>query len=200
MHLLGLTFAPRLKNVAKRQLYAFQTRRAYQQQGYKLLPHGGIKTECIEGQWDEILRFIATIKLKESTASQLFKRLNAYSRQHPLYHALKEFGKLPKSDFLLRSMDTLELRQAIEKQRNKGENANKFARAVSFGNNQEFPLQRHLQNTLFYNEGLRVRKVPLPFVACARKAAILRGKIWSAYASDVVGFLYGNTAKVTLCL
>ena len=138
MHLLGLTFAPRLKNVAKRQLYAFQTRRAYQQQDYKLLPHGGIKTECIEGQWDEILRFIATIKLKESTASQLFKRLNAYSRQHPLYHALKEFGKLPKSDFLLRSMDTLELRQAIEKQRNKGENANKFARAVSFGNNQEF--------------------------------------------------------------
>ena len=138
MHLLGFTFAPRLKNVAKRQLYAFQTRREYQQQGYKLLPHGVIKTECIEGQWDDILRFIATIKLKESTASQLFKRLNSYSRQHPLYHALKEFGKLPKSDFLLRYMDTLELRQAIEKQLNKGENAKKFARAVSFGNNQEF--------------------------------------------------------------
>jgi len=39
---------------------------------------------------------------------------------------------------LLRYPDILELRQAIEKQLNKGENVNKFARAVSFGNSQEF--------------------------------------------------------------
>ena len=84
------------------------------------------------------LRFIATIKLKEATASQLFRRLNSYSRQHPLYTALKEFGKIPKSDFLLRYIDILQLRQMIEKQLNKGENVNKFSRAVSFGNNQEF--------------------------------------------------------------
>jgi TnpA family transposase len=30
-------------------------------------------------QWDEILRMIATIKLKEVTASDLFRRLNSYS-------------------------------------------------------------------------------------------------------------------------
>lgn len=79
----------------------------------------------------------ANIKLKEATASQLFKRLNSYSRQHPLYQALKEFGKIPKSDFLLRYPDILDLRQAVEKHLNKGENVNKFARAISFGNNQE---------------------------------------------------------------
>jgi TnpA family transposase len=97
-----------------------------------------MKTDDIAVQWDEVLRFIATIKLKEATASQLFKRLNSYSRQHPLYHALKEFGKIPKSDFLLRYIDTVTLRQAVEQQLNKGENANKFSRAVSFGNHQEF--------------------------------------------------------------
>lgn len=97
-----------------------------------------IKTELVASQWDDVLRFIATIKLKEATASQLFKRLNSYPRQHPLYHALKEFGKIPKSDFLLRYTDILEMRQAVEKQLNKGENTNKFSRAVSFGNNQEF--------------------------------------------------------------
>jgi hypothetical protein len=67
-----------------------------------------------------------------------FKRLNSYSRQHPLNHALKELGKIPKSDFLLRYTDIVELRQAIEQQLNKGENVNKFARAVSFGSSQEF--------------------------------------------------------------
>ena len=48
------------------------------------------------------------------------------------------FGKIPKSEFLLRYIDILPLRQAIEKQLNKGESANKFDRAISFGNNQEF--------------------------------------------------------------
>ena len=40
---------------------------------------------------------------------------------------------------------------------------------------------------LFYHKGLGVRKTPLPLVAGARKAAILRGQIWSAHESDVVG-------------
>jgi TnpA family transposase len=138
MHLLGFAFAPRIKNFAKCQLYAFQKRKEYQLKGYKILPDGYIKTEPIALKWDDVLRFIATIKLKEVTASQLFRRLNSYSRQHPLYQALKEFGKIPKSDFLLRYIDILPLRQTIEKQLNKGENANKFSRAVSFGNHQEF--------------------------------------------------------------
>jgi hypothetical protein len=42
---------------------------------------------------------------------------------------------------------------------------------------------------VFYHKGLRGRKTPLPFVACARKAAMLRGQIWSAHESDVVGLL-----------
>jgi len=52
-----------------------------------------------------MLRFIATMQLKETTASQLFRRLNSYSKQHPLHQALKEFGKIPKSDFILRIVD-----------------------------------------------------------------------------------------------
>jgi hypothetical protein len=39
-------------------------------------------------------------------------------------------------------------------------------------------------------KGLRVRRTPLSFVACDRKAVILRVQIWSALESDVVG-LYG---------
>ena len=52
-------------------------------------------------------------------ASQLFRRLNSYSQHHPLYLALKEFGKLPKSEFILRFVDNLALRQAVEMQLNK---------------------------------------------------------------------------------
>jgi TnpA family transposase len=138
LHLLGFSFAPRIKNLKLQQLYGFRKRREYKQLGYELLPDGYIKEPLIETQWDEILRFIATIKLKETTASQLFRRLNSYSKQHPLYQGLKEFGKIPKSDFILRIVDDVELRQAIEKQLNKGESGNKFSKAISFGNNHDF--------------------------------------------------------------
>ena len=57
------------------------------------------------------LRFVATIKLKDTTASQLFKRLNSYSKQHPLYRSLQEFGKIPKSVFVLQYVGSVELRQ-----------------------------------------------------------------------------------------
>ena len=138
LHLLGFSFAPRIKALKHQQLYGFRKRREYAQQGYEILPDGYIKTPLIEPHWDDMLRFIATIKLKEATASQLFRRLNSYAKHHPLYQALKEFGKILKSDFLLRFIDEVELRQAIEKQLNKGENANQFSKAISFGNHHDF--------------------------------------------------------------
>ena len=66
------------------------------------------------------------------------KRLNSYSKQHPLYRALKEFGRMPKSLFILKYVDDKTFRQSIEKQLNKVEGSNKFSKAVSFGHNHEF--------------------------------------------------------------
>ena len=84
------------------------------------------------------MRLIHTIKLMETTASDLFRRLNSYSRQHPLYQALKAFGQITKSLFILGYIDKVELRQAIESQLNKVELANRFTRAVAVGNPREF--------------------------------------------------------------
>src|SRR2546423_1556370 len=138
LHLLGFSFAPRIKALKHQQLYGFRKRREYEQQGYEILPDGYIKMPLIEPHWDDMLRFIATIKLQEATASQLFRRLNSYATHHPLYQALKAFGKILQSDFLLRFIDDVELRQAIERQLNKGENANQFSKAISFGTNTTF--------------------------------------------------------------
>lgn len=138
-YLLGTMFAPRIKGVGRQRLYAFKNRKFYEDQGHTaLLPHRAIRSDVIESQWEEVLRFIATIRLKVSTASQLFKRLNSYSKQHPLYQALREFGKLPKSFFILKYVDDQTLRQSIEKQLNKVEGSHKFAKAISFGHNNEF--------------------------------------------------------------
>src|SRR5215210_454724 len=137
-HLLGFTFAPRIKGLSRQYFYAIEKRKFYEELGCEILPDAHIDKELIAVHWDEILRFIATIKLKHTTASQLFKRLNSYSKQHPLYRALKEFGKIPKTLFILKYLDEPVFRQAIEKQLNKIESSQKFAKAISFGHNQEF--------------------------------------------------------------
>jgi TnpA family transposase len=136
--LLGFEFAPRIKGIGRQRLYAFKPRPHYEAQGYTLLPVRLIRENLIVDQWDDVLRFIATIRLKVTTASQLFRRLNTYSRQHPLYQALKEFGKIPKTLFILKYCDDLQYRQAIERQLNKVEASNKFSKAISFGHNHEF--------------------------------------------------------------
>ena len=83
MYLLGFEFAPAIARLYKQKLYAFAKNIEYTEKGYKILPDGYIKTDLIEENWDNILRLITSIKLKECNASQIFKRLNSYSRQHP---------------------------------------------------------------------------------------------------------------------
>lgn len=138
VHLLGYTFAPRIKNFKKSVLYGPQSRSVYQAQGFPIFPDRMTSDEIILSRWDNILRLIATIALRETTASQIFKRLSSYSLQHPLYQALKEYGRLIKTQFLLRYMDNVELSQAIERQLNIVELIHRFSKAVFFADNQEF--------------------------------------------------------------
>jgi TnpA family transposase len=105
---------------------------------YKILPSRGVHVKLIEENWDDVLRFMATIKLKYTPASQLLKRLSSYAKEHPLYKALKEFGRIIKSLFILTYLDDVVLRQRIEKQLNKIEFANKFSKAIIGDNKQEF--------------------------------------------------------------
>ena len=136
--ILGFSFAPRIKNFKDQQLFGFYAPKYYHNLDYALTPKRKINTQKIKDNWDDILRFSVTIKERKTTATQLLKRLTSYSRQHKLYAALKEFGKIIKTDFLLNYIDDVTLRQRIEKQLNKVEASNRFSKAVFFGNNQEY--------------------------------------------------------------
>jgi len=137
-HLIDTAFAPRIKKIHHQNLYSFSSKATHQRKGQVILPSRAIDHRLILRHWDDILRFIATIKLRHSSASQLFKRLSSYASDHPLYKAIKEFGRLIKTQFILSYYDDMELRQRIEKQLNKVELSNRFSKAVFFANNQEF--------------------------------------------------------------
>ena len=137
-YLLGITFAPRIKQVSKQRLYSFLPKKFHEERGDIILPSRNISNKLIEDNWQDVLRFMATIKLKEVTASTLLKRLSSYARANPLYKALKEFGRIIKSFYILTYFDDVRLRQRVDKQLNKVELANKFSHAVFHANDQEF--------------------------------------------------------------
>jgi TnpA family transposase len=136
-HLLGFSFAPRIKGVGRQTLYLFRTKNR-SSPDWVITPDKTINADLIRENWDDLLRLVTTIKLKENTASDIFRRLNSYSRQHALYQTLKAFGQIIKSLFILRYVNEVELRQAIEKQLNKVELTNRFARAVAVGSPREY--------------------------------------------------------------
>jgi TnpA family transposase len=137
-HLLGFSYAPRIKNLKKQILYTFKSRKNADQTDWKITPDKYINEKVIKDNWDDFLRLVCTIKLKETSASDIFRRINSYSKEHALYKTMKAFGQIIKSLFILRYLDELELRQAIEKQLNKVELANKLTRAVAVGNPREY--------------------------------------------------------------
>lgn len=136
-HFMDILNAPRPKNINRQKLYGFTGRKTYKRMGYKILPSRGVHIKLIEANWNTILRFMTTIKLKYTPASYLLKRLSSYAKEHPLYKALKEFGRIIKSIFLLMYIDDVNLRQRIEKQLNKIEFANRFSKAIIGDNKQE---------------------------------------------------------------
>jgi TnpA family transposase len=137
-YFLAISFAPRLKNIGKQNIYGFSSVKTYEKLGYKILPSRTIDLKLIIKHWDDILKFMVTLKLKKITASQLFKRLSSYNKDNPLYKAIKEFGRIIKSLFILTYYNDVKLRQRIEKQLSRIELSNKFSRAVFYANNGEF--------------------------------------------------------------
>jgi TnpA family transposase len=137
-NLVGVAYAPRFKNLKRQRRYIFRSRQSVDRSSWKIQPQGYVDEDHIIQFWDDILRFIATIKLKETTASDIFRRLNSYSKQHGLYQALKAFGQPLKSLFILRYIDEPVLRMSIEKVLHGVEHVHRFTRAVSVGNPREF--------------------------------------------------------------
>jgi TnpA family transposase len=62
------TYAPRIKNLKKQSLYMFRSQRGADRTGWTIKPDKYVDRDLITASWDDVLRLVAIIKLKESTA------------------------------------------------------------------------------------------------------------------------------------
>jgi TnpA family transposase len=117
--LLGMQFAPRLRDIGDQQLY----RVSREQKARHLAPRfkGTIKQDLILRHWDDFLRLAGSLKLGWVTASLFISKLQAYPRQNVLTRARQEYGRLIKTLFILRYLESEDYRRQINAQLNKGE-------------------------------------------------------------------------------
>ena len=133
MHFLGVTFAPRIKSVQNQTLYAYNDQSLKKNSQFRLGPNSKINRSLIIKRWDDILRLMASIKLNYVSAADIFRKLSSSSKDTELYRAIKEFGRLLKTHFLLHYVNDLDLRQRVEKQLNRVELGQSLSRSIFHG-------------------------------------------------------------------
>ena len=82
--------------------------------------------------WDELLRVAGSLKLGWVTASLLISKLQAGARENVLSRALRDLGRLVKTQFILRWIENQDYRRRIHRQLNKGEALHALRRFLFF--------------------------------------------------------------------
>ena len=91
-HLLGLQFAPRIRDLGAQRLYRLDA--PPRKEGVAVLLKGLVRSKTLLDNWDELLRVAGSLKLGWVTASLLISKLQAGARENVLsraLHALRRF-------------------------------------------------------------------------------------------------------------
>ncbi len=136
-HLLGFSYAPRMKNVSTRNLFIFKD--SILKKNIEGVAFKKVQTDWIKDYYDEILRIAYSIK-KGHVSGELVMRKLCNKSSH-LRRAVVEMGRIEKTLFLLRYFTSKELRRKIQIGLNKGEANNSLAKAVQFGQEGKFTIK-----------------------------------------------------------
>jgi TnpA family transposase len=129
--LLGLQFAPRIAGLADTRLWF--TGPAIDTPAGRLLRHK-VRLQQIAAQWDELLRLAASLHEGTVTASLLVSRLHAQQRRSRVAAALQDYGRLVKTEYVLRQLTRPAERRAVYRQLNKQESLHALHDAIFYGN------------------------------------------------------------------
>ena len=128
--LLGYRFAPRIRDLPQKRLYAFTPNAT--PANVRALVGGKINEPLIERNWPDILRIMATIAAGIVAPSQILRKLASYPRQNELALALLEVGRIERTLFMIDWILDAGLQRQAQIGLNKGEAHHALKRAISF--------------------------------------------------------------------
>lgn len=119
--LLGLTFTPRIKDLADQQLYRTENVDLSDLPLVRARLSKRVNTRVILEMWDEMLHLAGSLKLGWVTASLVIEKIQAAARKSQMARALQEYGRLIKTLHALGWYESEEKRKWANRQLNKGE-------------------------------------------------------------------------------
>lgn len=128
--LLGYRFAPRIRDLPQKRLYAFTPNAT--PANVRALVGGKINEPLIERNWPDIPRIMATIAAGIVAPSQILRKLASYPRQNELALALREVGRIERTLFMIDWILDAGLQRQAQIGLNKGEAHHALKRAISF--------------------------------------------------------------------
>jgi TnpA family transposase len=136
LNVFGYQFAPRYRDLfdkVKEALYGFKHPSQYDEDGM-LKPVRKLNPELVVEEWDNIQRIMVSLALKTTTQHIIVSKLSAFARQNKTRRALWEYDNMIRSLYLLDYIDSLPLRQHVQRALNRGESYHKLRRAISYAN------------------------------------------------------------------
>jgi TnpA family transposase len=143
--LLGLQFAPRIRDLGDQCLYRLKEGKDHGLVNDLLT--GKLNPQLFLKQWDDLLRVAGSLKLGWVTASLLISKLHAMPKQNTLVKSLQEYGRLIKTHFILRYLGSEDFRRQINLQLNKGEALHSLRRYLFVANEAQIR-KRHPEDQL----------------------------------------------------
>lgn len=138
LNLFGYQFAPRYRKISSRAKMIYSFRYPSHYQGELLQPTRKINTRLLREEWDNIQRIIASLALKSTTQSTIIRKLSSYARKNRTKKALWEYDNIVRTHYILRYINSRELRKNVQKALSRGENYNRLRKHIFYAHGGKF--------------------------------------------------------------
>jgi TnpA family transposase len=182
-HLLGFLLLPRLKHFKRQRLYRVEKGDAQTYPNLQSVLSRSIDWECIEQQYDEMVKFATALRLGTADAESILRRFTR-GTVHPTYKALGELGKAMKTVFLCDYLRLEPLRREIHEGLNVIESWNAANDFILYGKGGEFATNR-LEEAETSMLCLHLLQVSLVYVNTLMIQEVLREPAWQGRLTAV---------------
>lgn len=152
--MLGRQFSPRIRGIQKQRIYRLDDDKDYGALAPLLKPKDRrARLDWITPEWDRMGQFYASLENGHMTASTALKRLVGFSGKNNFYRANREFGRVFKTEHILRMMSDPVARKQVRRGLLKSEEMHALGRQVFYGKQgkvtaRDFQAQKNTSNCL----------------------------------------------------
>lgn len=130
-YLLGIELMPRMRNIQDVTFYRPDKHTRYSH--IDRLFSETVDWELLEKHWEDLMQVVLSIQAGKILPSMLLQKLGVQSRKSTLYKVFRELGRVTRTMFLLRYLQSQDLRAQIRAETVKVESFNAFCDWIAFG-------------------------------------------------------------------